>query len=98
MAEFEGSPLGLSGWTKKLTGKTTMMVGGVCVQRGKYDSALKPPSTVNNLDQVLARFERGDFDLLNVGRSLVNDPYWLRRVINGEELLPFDPKSMAVLT
>ena len=28
-AEFEGSPLGLSGWTKKLTGKTTMMVGGV---------------------------------------------------------------------
>ena len=98
VAEFEGSPLGLSGWTKKLTGKTTMMVGGVCVQRGKYDSALKPPTTVNNLDQVLERFERGDFDLLNVGRSLVNDPNWLQRVINGDELLPFDPKSMAVLT
>ena len=97
-AEFEGSELGLAGWTRNLTGKPTMMVGGVCVQRGKYDSALKPPSTVNNLAEVSMRFDRGDFDLLNVGRSLLNDPYWLRRVRNDEELLPFDPKSFAILT
>lgn len=98
LAEFEGSPLGLAAWTKKVTGKPSMMVGGVCVQRGPYQSALTPPSTVNNLDQVMLRFERGDFDLLAVGRSLLNDPNWLRRVRAGEELLPFDPKSMAVLT
>lgn len=96
--EFDGSPLGLCGWTKKLTGKPTMMVGGVCVQRGKYDSALKPPSTVNNLDQVRERFDRGEFDLLNVGRSLLNDPAWLVKVKTGQELLAFDPKSFAVLT
>jgi 2,4-dienoyl-CoA reductase-like NADH-dependent reductase (Old Yellow Enzyme family) len=95
---FEGSPLGLAGWTKKLTGKTTMMVGGTGVQRGKYDSALKPPTTVNNLDQVMEKFESDEFDLLEVGRSLVNDPNWLLRVRNGEALLPFDPQSMRVLT
>ena len=95
---FECSPLSLAGWTKKLTGKTTMMVGGTGVQRGKYDSALKPPSTVNNLDQVAAKFEAGEFDLLEVGRSLVNDPNWLRRAINGEDFLPFDPRSMTLLT
>ncbi|MGQ0698369.1 MAG: NADH:flavin oxidoreductase [Panacagrimonas sp.] len=96
--EFEGSPLGLAGWTRKLTGKTTVMVGGVGVQRGKYESALKPPTTVNNLDQVLERFERGEFDLLAVGRSLLNDAGWLKKARSGEEFLPFDPMSMRVLT
>jgi 2,4-dienoyl-CoA reductase-like NADH-dependent reductase (Old Yellow Enzyme family) len=95
---FESSPLSLAGWTKKLTGKTTMMVGGTGVQRGKYDSVLKPPSTVNNLDQVVAKFEAGEFDLLEVGRALVNDPNWWKRAVNGEALLPFDPQSMRVLT
>jgi 2,4-dienoyl-CoA reductase-like NADH-dependent reductase (Old Yellow Enzyme family) len=96
--EFEGSPIGLAGWTRKLTGKPTMMGGGVCVQRGRYDSALKPPTTVNNLDQVGERFDRGEFDLLYVGRSLLNDPGWLEKVKQGEELLAFDPRSFAVLT
>lgn len=98
LPEFEGSPLGLAGWTRKITGKTTAMVGGVGVQRGKYDSALKPPSTVNNLDQVMERYERGDFDLLLVGRSLLNDPAWLKRAREGEDFLPFDPQSMRILT
>jgi 2,4-dienoyl-CoA reductase-like NADH-dependent reductase (Old Yellow Enzyme family) len=68
------------------------------VQRGRYDSVLKPPSTVNNLDQVVAKFEAGEFDLLEVGRSLVNDPNWWKRAVSGEEFLPFDPQSMRVLT
>ena len=98
MPAFDDSPLSLAGWTKKLTGKTTMMVGGTGVQRGKYDSALKPPTTVNNLDLVMAKFDAGEFDLLEVGRALVNDPNWLQRAIKGEEFLPFDPQSMRVLT
>ncbi len=96
--EFEGSPLGLAGWTRRLTGKPTAMVGGVGVQRGPYDSALKPPTTVNNLDQVMERFNRGDFDLLAVGRSLLNDPGWLQRARGDQDFLPFDPQSMRVLT
>lgn len=75
--EFEGSNLNLAGWARKLTGKPSVMVGGTGVQRGKYNSALKPPTTVNNLDKVIERFERGEFDLLAVGRSLLNDPNWI---------------------
>ena len=97
LPEFAGSDLGLAGWTRKLTGKVTVMVGGTGVQRGKYDSALKPPTTVNNLDQVMSRFERGDFDLLAVGRSLLNDAYWLRKARDAEEFLPFDPQCMREL-
>lgn len=97
LPEFEGSDLGLAGWTRKLTGKTTVMVGGTGVQRGKYDSALKPPTTVNNLDQVMLRFERGDFDLLAVGRSLLNDANWVKKALRGEEFLPFDPRCMREL-
>lgn len=98
LPEFEGSPLGLAGWTRKLTGKPTVMVGGTGVQRGKYDSALKPPTSVNNLDQVMERFDRGDFDLLAVGRSLLNDSNWLQKARSGEDFLPFDPLCMRTLT
>jgi 2,4-dienoyl-CoA reductase-like NADH-dependent reductase (Old Yellow Enzyme family) len=96
--EFEGSEMGLAGWAKRLTGKPSMMVGGVGVQRGKYDSALKPPTTVNNLDQVMARFERGEFDLLAVGRSLLNDCNWVQRARKGDAFSAFDPQCLRVLT
>lgn len=95
---FEGSDMGLAGWTRKLTGKPTMMVGGTTVERPKYASALTPPTTVNNLDKVMERWDAGEFDLLQVGRALVNDPNWFQRALNGEELLPFDPQSMRSLT
>lgn len=97
-AEFEDSPLGLAGWTKKLTGKPVAMVGGTGVQRGKYDSALKPPSTVNNLDQVMLRFDRGDFDLLAIGRSLLNDARWIEKARTTQDFLPFDPVCMRTLS
>ena len=38
-AEFEGSPLNLSGWAKKLTGKLAMAIGGIGLDRGMYDSS-----------------------------------------------------------
>jgi 2,4-dienoyl-CoA reductase-like NADH-dependent reductase (Old Yellow Enzyme family) len=37
-AEFEGSPLNLSGWARKLTGKLAMAIGGIGLDRGFYDS------------------------------------------------------------
>lgn len=98
LPEFEGSDLGLAGWTKKLTGRLVSTVGGVGLRKGPYDPITKPPSTWNNLDMVMERFARGEFDLVSVGRSLVNDPAWTRRLRDGEPLLPFDPASLRVLT
>jgi 2,4-dienoyl-CoA reductase-like NADH-dependent reductase (Old Yellow Enzyme family) len=97
-AEFPGSPLNLAGWAKQLTGKLSMTVGGVGLGKGYYDTLSQGTVAVNNLALVMARFRRGEFDLVGVGRSLLNDPAWARRVRSGEELLSFDASCTDELT
>jgi 2,4-dienoyl-CoA reductase-like NADH-dependent reductase (Old Yellow Enzyme family) len=37
------------------------------------------------------RFDRGDFDLVAVGRALLSDPQWLQKIIGGNyaDLKPY---------
>ena len=44
--------------------------------------------------------ERGDFDLVAVGRALLQDPQWAVKVHQGrtEELMEFDRTAMATLS
>jgi 2,4-dienoyl-CoA reductase-like NADH-dependent reductase (Old Yellow Enzyme family) len=93
---FEDCPLNLAALTRVISGKPTVMVGGTGVYREKYDSALVPPKVIDNIDEVMARFHAGEFDLLAVGRSLLNDPNWLQKVINGEPFAPFNPLCLKV--
>jgi len=97
--EFEGSDLNFAGWAKKLTGKTSITVGSVGLT-GEFIAAYggeasKPAS----LDQLLRMLERGDFDLVAVGRALLQDPNWARKVHEGrtDELMEFDRSAMATL-
>jgi 2,4-dienoyl-CoA reductase-like NADH-dependent reductase (Old Yellow Enzyme family) len=39
-----------------------------------------------------------EFDLVAVGRSLLNDPDWLGKAMRGEPFLPFDTANLARLT
>ena len=98
--EFEGSPLNLAGWAKKLTGKAAQTVGGVGLTSGVYDSRKTGGSgaALENVYKVAERLARGEFDLVGVGRAIMHDPYWSRRVRDDEELLPFDEDSRLVLT
>lgn len=98
--EFEGSPLNLAGWAKKVTGKAAQTVGGVGLSSGVYDSRKNGSSAAAfaNIEKVAERLARGEFDLVGVGRAIMHDPLWTRRVRNGEDLLPFDESSRAVLT
>jgi 2,4-dienoyl-CoA reductase-like NADH-dependent reductase (Old Yellow Enzyme family) len=97
-AEFEGSPLNLAGWAKKVTGKLSMTVGGVGLSKGMYDSRRAGGSeAAYNFDPLLERFARGEYDLVAVGRSLLHDPLWTRKVRLGEELTPFSEESLKVL-
>ena len=98
--EFDGSPLNLAGWAKKLTGKASQTVGGVGLNSGVYDSKASGGSaaTMENVEKVAARLDRGEFDLVGVGRAIMHDPRWVRRVRDGEDLLPFDEASRLVLT
>jgi 2,4-dienoyl-CoA reductase-like NADH-dependent reductase (Old Yellow Enzyme family) len=91
---FEDSPLNLAALTKEITGKPTVMLGGTGVYRDKYQSALVPPKVIDNVDEVMERFEEGQFDLLAIGRSLLNDPNFVQKMISGEPFAPFDPACL----
>ncbi|MEZ5709780.1 MAG: NADH:flavin oxidoreductase [Blastomonas sp.] len=98
--EFEGSPLNLAGWARKVTGKAAQTVGGVGLNSGVYDSKKTGGSgaAIENVHKVAERLDRGEFDLVGVGRAIMHDPHWTRRIRQGEELLPFDEDSRLVLT
>lgn len=99
-AEFAGSPLNLAGWAKKLTGKAAQTVGGVGLASGVYDSKKDGGSAAAliNVHKVAERLAKGEFDLVGVGRAIMHDPAWTRRIRDGEDLLPFDENSRLVLT
>jgi 2,4-dienoyl-CoA reductase-like NADH-dependent reductase (Old Yellow Enzyme family) len=97
-AEFEGSPLNLAGWAKKLTGKLSMAVGGIGLNKGYYESKRDgAAAAAYNFEALMERFTRGDFDLVEVGRSLLHDPHWTRKVRLGEQLSQFNEESLKVL-
>jgi 2,4-dienoyl-CoA reductase-like NADH-dependent reductase (Old Yellow Enzyme family) len=86
---FAGSDMTLAGWTRKLTGKLSMAVGGVGLNKDLPSSFAGGTEAINNLDQVLARFEKGEFDLVAVGRSLLMDAEWTQRARRGQPFKPF---------
>ncbi|MDB5702744.1 MAG: 12-oxophytodienoate reductase [Sphingomonadales bacterium] len=94
---FEGSEMGLAGWAKKLTGKASMTVGGVGLSKDLQSSFVEETHAVNNLAAVMERFERGEFDLVAVGRALLMDPQWVRKARSGEAFLPFRLSAYASL-
>jgi 2,4-dienoyl-CoA reductase-like NADH-dependent reductase (Old Yellow Enzyme family) len=94
-AAFEGSPLTLAGWTRKLTGTTTMAVGGIGLSKELKDSFAGDVEPLNNVPDVEQRIEAGEFDLAGVGRSLVADPAWAEKVRSDEPFLPFHPRMLA---
>ncbi|WP_302480187.1 NADH:flavin oxidoreductase [Sphingomonas bacterium] len=98
---FAGSDLNLAGWTKRLTGKPTMTVGSVGLDRDFMSSLFDRDKSAGTTDLVrlVAMFERGDFDLVGVGRALIVDPEWTRKVKEDrmDELLPYDSRALEAL-
>jgi len=98
-AEFEGSDLNFAGWAKKITGQPTITVGSVGLE-GDFMAAFAGQGTGKaDLSELTRRLERGDFDLVAVGRALLQDPEWVKKVKEGntEDLLDFSAESLAVL-
>jgi 2,4-dienoyl-CoA reductase-like NADH-dependent reductase (Old Yellow Enzyme family) len=54
---------------------------------GQEATATGLPSFV----EMLRRFNRGDFDLISVGRGMIGDPEWVRKVREGAiaQIRPF---------
>jgi 2,4-dienoyl-CoA reductase-like NADH-dependent reductase (Old Yellow Enzyme family) len=102
-AEFahENSDLNFAGWVKKLTGQPTMTVGSVGLS-GEFLAGFAGETSTNNaqsIDELLRRLDRGDFDLVAVGRSLIVEPEWVEKVQAGraQELKGFNRESLGTL-
>ncbi|TNC60901.1 NADH:flavin oxidoreductase [Rubellimicrobium roseum] len=91
--------LNFAGWAKKLTGAATISVGSVGLT-GEFIAAFGGESSKPaSLEGLVRRLEREEFDLVAVGRALLADPAWVRKVREGatEELRDFSPAALAEL-
>lgn len=100
-SEFSGSDLNLAGWTKKLTGKATITVGSVGLDEaftaeGAQGFLEAKPASLENL---VARMENNEFDLVAVGRALIANPDWANKVKaeQHDEILPYTKDLLAKL-
>jgi 2,4-dienoyl-CoA reductase-like NADH-dependent reductase (Old Yellow Enzyme family) len=99
--EFPGSPMNGAGWIKQLTGRPAITVGSV---------GLSGPMSVTNLGEQSAptaelgplaqRLASGEFDIVAVGRALLVDPEWARKVKEGrfDCLKPFTRDALKTLS
>jgi 2,4-dienoyl-CoA reductase-like NADH-dependent reductase (Old Yellow Enzyme family) len=97
--EFEGSDFNFAGWAKKVTGVPTITVGSVGLSGEFIAGFAGEKSEPASLERLEAMLDRGDFDLVGVGRALLQDPEWVVKVRDGRhgELQPFDRSAMATL-
>ena len=80
------SPLSLAGWTRKLTGKPVIAVGGVGLSVDMVETftgmeSQGPPQL--NFAGLAKAFHGQEFDLICVGRSNIADPDWVSKVRDG---------------
>ncbi|WP_340268476.1 NADH:flavin oxidoreductase [Sphingobium mellinum] len=94
-----GTDLNAAGWVKKLTGKPTITVGSVTLQQEFMATFGETSKRESNLDKLCEMLERGDFDLVAVGRALIVDPDWTEKIRRGaeDELRPFSPDLLTRL-
>ena len=81
--EFDGSDLNLAGWVKKLTGCPTMTVGSVGLATDvmkDFETNGVSASAPSTIEGVAERLERGEFDLVAIGRAMIADPDWANKV------------------
>ncbi|WP_227982734.1 NADH:flavin oxidoreductase [Nocardia spumae] len=100
LPEFDGSDLNLAGWTKKLTGQPTITVGSVGLDGDFLHAFTGKGAELGSLDNLLDRLERDEFDLVAVGRALLQDPQWATKVLGGriDELKPYDAAALKTLS
>lgn len=100
--EFADSELTLAGWTRKLSGRPSILVGSVTLEQDFIDEQQRnigtraEPASLRNLAELLAREE---CDLVAVGRALIPNPDWPRLIAAGREreLRAYDKRDLETL-
>ena len=97
--------LNLAGWTKKLTGKPVITVGSVGLntsfvgaEHGMEMSA-RAGIEASSITQLADRLADEEFDLVAVGRALIQDPEWVIKVRENrlDELQDYSKDSLMQL-
>ena len=93
MPEFDGSDLNLAGWSKKIADLPTITVGNVGLMTCEFCG--DGPESAREL---MRRFDRGEFDLVAIGRPLLGDADWCNKVIDGlqDEITGFSDEALKV--
>jgi len=103
-SEFEGSTLNLAGWTKKLTGKACITVGSVGLNSSFIDEEKRDMVNASEVEEksfsdLAERLDNNEFDLVAIGRALLQDPEWVMKVRENRtgELADYSKKSLTKL-
>jgi 2,4-dienoyl-CoA reductase-like NADH-dependent reductase (Old Yellow Enzyme family) len=96
---FEGSELSLAAWTRRITGKPVIAVGGVGLNK-PHESRFKRTATTRfaeptDISNAVSGIRAGDFDLIAAGRALLADPHWVEKIRRGEigAITPLTPAA-----
>ena len=98
--EFDGSPLNLAGWIKRLLGKPVITVGSVGLSGELSLTDLGGATDASsNLQPLADGVASGDFDLVAVGRALLADPAWVEKVRKArfDALQPYSKEHLDTL-
>jgi 2,4-dienoyl-CoA reductase-like NADH-dependent reductase (Old Yellow Enzyme family) len=99
--EIDGAEgLNFAGWAKKLTDAATISVGSVGLASDFFGAfGGEGAGAADHEDNLIARMERGEFDLIAVGRALISDARWVQKVRTGrtQELQGFNAADLATL-
>jgi 2,4-dienoyl-CoA reductase-like NADH-dependent reductase (Old Yellow Enzyme family) len=81
--EWDGSDRGLAGWAKSFTDAAVIAVGSVGLDvdvMASLNGEEGQPTGGTRIGELVRRFQRGDFDLVSVGRSQIGDPEWITKM------------------
>lgn len=97
---FVGSEETLAGLTRRLTGKPVIAVGSVGLDKAFTPGKANELHTeVADINVLVEKMQKGEFDLVAVGRALLSDPDWARKIGEGrlDEIKAFDKDAMTTL-
>lgn len=100
LPEFDDSDLNLAGWTRKLAGLPTITVGSVGLDGDFLRAFAGHGAELGSIDNLLDRMERDEFDMVAIGRALLQDPDWAAKLLAGRtgELKPYDAAALKTLS
>ncbi|HEV2563001.1 MAG TPA: NADH:flavin oxidoreductase [Rhizomicrobium sp.] len=93
------SDMNLAGWTKKISGLPTMSVGSVSLNDDFINAFVQKGAEISGIDRLLEMMERGDFDMVAVGRALIANPDWPAKIRGGhfDQLKAYSPDLLPAL-